>query len=263
MLMRWFRRVVWFCLLLPAYQLLAKGAFLVAPTHFVLPLGGRVPTKTMVVSNTGDRTIHLRVTPIFLKADSRSLTLGHSLPAHSEKRADLSPYIRVSPRAFSLRPGQEREVRMSIHAPHDLPKGAYRSHLLFHMIRPNQWQQTSGGRDKQAHSMALSLSLTMEMAISVYATQGQGQPHLTFVCEQEKAGNLAVHVRNDSPWRFEGPLTISNSHAAMAHTLDLVMLRDTQRKLSVAMQAKPGIYHLHWQAEAPYRGRGQATCRVK
>lgn len=258
-----FFRVVLICIFLVLWSapLNAKRSFLVAPTHFYINLDEPVRTQTLVVSNTGDDTLHLRVAPIFLTADSPSLRLGHVLKGYVEEENDISPYIRVSPRVLTLHPGQERDVRLSIHPPDHLAVGAYRAHILFHMIDLNRERSTA---DSNHSSVALNLNLSMEMAISIYATRGAGEARLAFSCYRDKQHQLGIRVTNASAWRYEGPLVIKDiQHKQLLQTIDLVMLRNTQKYLETNIPGKPSSYELSWQADAPYHGVGTAWCSIK
>lgn len=248
--------------LVSALPVLASREFSVAPTHVFVDLHKRTIQK-FIVSNTGDQRIHIGVRPLFMAANSRSLTLGNVLQGQRERDYDLSPYVVISPHALSLAPGQQRELRMSITAPPKLADGAYRAHLLFYQIRTPQLDQaqrkSSAGDSEQ---MKMQLNMRLELAISVYGTKGRGAAHLAFICKKNAQNNLQLHVINDSPWRFEGTLQVRNLSDNTSQPVDLVMLRDTERTLDtkVALHAKQ--YQLQWQADKPYIGEGTQLCKV-
>ncbi|MDF1654625.1 MAG: hypothetical protein P1U34_05880 [Coxiellaceae bacterium] len=255
------RYVLWGVLLLISSVGLAQRSFLVAPTHVNIDLAHR-KIQTFIVSNTGDDRVHIKIKPIFMPVASHSLQLGQALFPKKEKSYDLSSYIMVSPRALSLSPGEEREVRMSINPPHDLASGAYRSHLLFHMIHANQQPvNAKGSANKKA--IKFNLNMMMEMAISIYGTKGSGVTKLAFQCHRLKDGHLAIAATNESPWRFEGTLKVTPLAEHKANTpVDLVLLRDSKRQLQTKIQAHAKQYILNWQADPPYQGQGKAVCNL-
>ncbi|MDF1797421.1 MAG: hypothetical protein P1U63_12875 [Coxiellaceae bacterium] len=247
-------------ILVITHMAVAQRSFLVAPTHVNIDLSHR-KIQTFIVSNTGDDRVHIKIKPIFMPVASRSLQLGQALFPKKEKSYDLSSYIIVSPRALSLSPGEEREVRMSISPPHNLPSGAYRSHLLFHMIHANQRPASVAARgDKK--SIKFNLNMMMEMAISIYGTKGTGDAKLAFQCRRLKDGHLAIAATNESPWRFEGTLKVTPLSHTKVTPVDLVLLRDSKRSLPTKILASSKQYILNWQADPPYQGKGHAVCNL-
>ncbi|MDF1760324.1 MAG: hypothetical protein P1U40_07275 [Coxiellaceae bacterium] len=240
---------------------IAQRSFLVAPTHVNIDLTHR-KIQTFIVSNTGDDRVHIKIKPIFMPVASRSLQLGKALFPQKEKSYDLSSYIIVSPRALSLSPGEEREVRMSISPPHNLPSGAYRSHLLFHMIHANKRPIAATGSGSKK-TIKFNLNMMMEMAISIYGTKGSGDAKLAFQCRRLKDGNLNIAATNASPWRFEGTLNVSPLAQHKTDVpVDLVLLRDSKRELQTKIHASAKQYILHWKADPPYQGAGKTVCNL-
>lgn len=245
-----------------AMPVFASREFSVAPTHVFVDLHHRKIQK-FIVTNTGDTRIHIGIKPLFMKADSRSLTLGHVLAGQQESEYDLSPYVVLSPHAISLAPGQQRELRMSISAPPNLVDGAYRTHLLFYQIQmPTAVKPKTEKQSDTAHEMKMQLNMRLELAVSVYGTKGNGDAKLSFQCAKDAQGKLQLAVTNDSPWRFEGTLQVRSTGSDSESPVDLVMLRNTVRKVATKIEAQSNQYTLTWQADKPYLGQGSANCVI-
>ncbi len=259
--MKFSRMVIGGLLLCLSSMLFAQRSFLVAPTHLNVDLNRRT-IQTLIVSNTGEDRIHVKIKPLFLPVASRSLGLGQPLHPEQEKDYNLSSFIRVSPRALSLSPGEEREVRLSINPPHRLTNGAYRSHVLFHMVEARE-RPHSEKEQAAAKKANVDLNMMMEMAISVYGTKGKGGANLLFQCHRSKQGRLAISATNDSAWRFIGTLNVTSLQKHKKEKpVDLILLRDSKRQLHTNIAAKSSQYLLQWQADSPYQGKGQVICNL-
>lgn len=236
----------------------AQGQFTVAPTHVTLDIS-RPSVSTFLVSNTGESRLHVGITPIFLTVDSSSLRLGHVLPGHDQTQDSLVPYITVSPRALSLAPGEQREVRMAVRPTAALQTGAYRAHLLFHQINKPLSKHPSIS-ESASQQMSMHLDMQIEMAVSVYGTKGQGDTNLQFSCQRQPDKTVIIKVRNVSPWRFEGNLKVTDGK--QSKEIDLVLLRDTERHFSNTFHTSAKTIELYWLADKPYRGKGHTHCPI-
>lgn len=235
----------------------ATNGFLVAPTHVDIDLHHRF-TQSFMVTNTGPNRIHIRIKPIFLTANSRSLNLGEPISKALSQHANLTPYMMVSPAAISLMPGEERDVRVSINPPPTLKDGGYRAHVLFHMMNLRREESRTLRRKGHQH-MRLNLNILMEMAISVYGYKGASQAKLAATCVY-RDHKLTLHITNHSPWRFVGDLNVTaNGQSKKVHA---IILRDSVENVVVKNIDKDPIYHINYQGQPHLGGQGNFSCSL-
>lgn len=191
--------------LVSAIPCFANASFAVAPDRVFLDL--KTPTtQTFYIRNTGTKRIHLHITPIFYSLTSRALRGGQPLHPNKEKKTSLVPYTIVSPEALSLHPGEQREIRVSIHPPANLSPGTYREHILVKMLEFSK-QFGLNKKNKQGQRIGIQLNMLMEMAVAVYGNLGHNMPNLIVQCSKQN-NELMLHVSNPTPWLFSGPATI-------------------------------------------------------
>ncbi|ROS02028.1 hypothetical protein EDC56_2478 [Sinobacterium caligoides] len=186
-------------------QVQAKNSFLVAPAIINFDMDEPL-TQSFIITNDGDEPIRLNIKPVYYPIDSNSLRLGSHLDAETVTIEDITSSIRLSPKRLSLKPGQRRDIRVSIRPKKDQAEGTYRSHILVQMLETAQVIQTvaEGGS-----SVDMRLSMKMETAVAVYGNKGEGQPLLNFSCrQQEDSDQLLLEVTNSSVWRFDGDITL-------------------------------------------------------
>ena len=216
------------CLFAMTNFAMANASFDVAPVRVTLSLQ-HPKTSEFIVRNTGDKGIHLHVSPQFYPITSRFVRGGTPLTADAEH--SLVPYMLVSPEALSLRPGEQRTVRLSVHAPADLIPGTYRAHLLFKMLevaKTLKSQQNNG----QGDTVGTQIDLLMEMAVAIYANQGKSEPALNFSCAHSTSGRLLLTTINKTPWHFSGEVYIGYQGNRRTKQ-PLTVFRDTKLTTSV------------------------------
>lgn len=249
-------------LVVTSTSLLARNSFLVAPGRVDFDLS-RPNTQSFIITNNGDDEIRLSIAPIYFEIDSKSLAAG--VPLHPETKDDLRPFIRVSPRTLALRPGQRRDIRVSVRPPAELPLGDYRAHLLVSMkeIAMTVNQQVS----TNANSIGMQLDIKMETGVALYGHKGERSPELSFECQRDVDNNLLLIASNPSLWRFEGWVRLFTAGAAadapalVEHHLN--SLRESRRPIRTDWHPKgTGPYEIRWSDAKTGRLVGRAHCAL-
>lgn len=190
-------------LLMPAL-LFAKNTFLVAPTSAEIDLT-RPNTISFVVTNNGDGQVRVAISPIYFPVDSKFMPTAKPLDPKTTTKDDLSSYMIISPKAVSLKPGDQRTVRVSIRPPATgFVDGEYRAHVLFAMLDIAESVKTKGGKD----GLSMKINFKSETAVVVYGSVGKGLADINTTCELLKNGKTKVNITNAGKWRFDGWLRI-------------------------------------------------------
>lgn len=238
---------------------LANNGFLVAPTHVDLNCN-RVQTASFVATNTGDKTIHLRITPECYTTGSEALNIGKDLHPKTAQRVCINQNMLISPRAISLSPGQKRTVRVSVRPPQDLRDGDYRAHLLFSMLEnAGNYQQQGQGAD--GHQLNMNMKIMFEMAVAVMCKRGTGSAKLT-THYQPKTKTLIL--TNKTPWRYRGDLKLYADHDRKPiKTVPLIVLRESQQEIDLKDLPRPQREWLaKWEPKEGYKDSGEQHCPV-
>ena len=184
--------------------LFAKNMFLVAPTSAEVSLE-KPSTASFVVTNNGDDRIRVAISPIYFPVDSKYMPSAKPVDPTTTKTDDITPYMVTSPKVVSIKPGDQRTVRVSIRPPAGLKAGEYRAHVLFAMLDIAETIKTKP--DKEGLSMKINFK--SETAVVVYGSVGTGTAQLNAKCEVLKTGKKTkVTVTNSGDWRFDGWLRI-------------------------------------------------------
>lgn len=219
--------------MLATRMVVAAASFAVAPGHIYLNLDNP-RTQAFLIRNTGSELIHLHIKPVFYRIESKALNNGKPLDPKKEATDSLKPYMLISPQAMSLRPGEQREVRISVRAPADLKSGTYRAHVLVNML-----EVAGVAKARGTTGLNTSLSMLMEMAVAVYANKGKGTPQFTVTCHRNKKGQLLVHTANTSPWHFDGDVSATQNDK-QSKPLPTVIYRDSQLNLTLPWKPEKG-----------------------
>ena len=192
------------CLLLIPSLLFAKNTFLVAPTSAEIDLS-RPNTMSFVVTNNGDAQVRIAISPIYFPVDSKFMPTATPLHPDTTTKDDLSSYIIISPKAVSLKSGEQRTVRVSVRPPASgFEEGEYRAHVLFAMLDIAESVNTKGGKE----GLSMKINFKSETAVVIYGSVGQGLASLDTTCELLKNGKTKVDIINSGKWRFDGWLSI-------------------------------------------------------
>lgn len=238
---------------------LAKNSFLVAPGIVEFDLKKPI-TQSFIITNDGDDTIRLKITPTYFEIDDHTFSLGKHLNEETKKIEDLTGFMRVSPKRLSLKPGQRRDIRVSIRPGKNLSDGDYRSHLLVQMLEVAR-VISSGVAD--GSSMGMNISVKMETAIAIYGSKGQGKPSLEFFCRQKPDDNkFELQIVNPSDWRFDGQVTLTeNNQAVFDHRL--VSLRGSKKNREFEHVYNPAAnYQVSYNGFKTPDEKATATCQA-
>lgn len=244
-------------------QAISKNSFLVAPGRVMFDLS-RPKTQSFIITNNGDEAIRLNIKVVYFPVDSSSLGIGQPLNEETATTEDLKPYLRVSPPRLSLKPGQRRDIRISIRPPGGLTDGTYRAHLLVSMMEVAQTITDVAASDESGE-VGMHLSLKMETAVAIYGQKGKGNPDLQIKCVTDaETGNLSYEVLNPSPWRFDGWIRAHDSadDTKVRHEDRLTIMRESKR--SIISKSKPGTdaLFLRWSDLKSEELIGSAHCPI-
>lgn len=215
----------------------AKNSFLVAPGRVDFDLE-RPVTQSFIITNNGSKRIRLNISPIYFDIDSKSLAAGQHIKSDVAKIEDLAPYIRISPRTLSLSPGQRRDIRVSLRPPDNLAQGDYRAHLLVKMIEVASVLGNTGTQTGET-GVGMRLNLKMETAVAIYGHKGKRKPELIVHCRKHPSkGTLVVDLVNESIWRLDGRLNLSNGQITFNRYF--VSLRESKQSINtdITLSAK-------------------------
>ena len=240
----------------------AKNSFLVAPGRVDFDLS-RPVTQSFIITNNGDGRIRLSIEPVYFAIDSRSLAAGEPLDKVHPEKDDLRPYIRVSPRALSLKPGQRRDIRISIRPPADLAQGDYRAHLLVRMLETAVTQEMQTGPEG---SIGMKIDIKMETAVAVYGHVGERQAQFDVACSRNDDGEMLFDITNPSRWRFEGWFNVfngSNDQGLPLTRFYVNSLRESRRTVNSKWKPdRTGAFQVRWTDKSGEKS-GQFICGLE
>lgn len=233
---------------------MAAARFAVSPGVLKFDLTN-VKTQTFIVMNTGKERVRLIVKPIYFELNSRFLAAGDPLPGNEDKQDDLTPYLVVSPRVVSLKPGQKRTIRVSVNPISNPLPGDYRAHLLVKTLKQDQKKDSDANQ-----GISIQLGVDMETALAVYARNGEGEIPLEATCAKTAEGKLELAISNKSPWRFSGWMELGDpSGKTPPLMVRLVSLRQSLRKFYLNPPFPPSLT-VKWGRSQKDLTLGQANC---
>ena len=182
----------------------AGNSFLVAPGRIDLDIS-RPVTQSFIITNNGDGPIRIVIKPVYYEIDARALAAGHPINPDVDVQDDLTGFMRLSPRALNLKPGQRRDVRVSIRPPANMPDGDYRAHLLVKMLTPIGNIESKLDAEGAPDGIQMQIKINLETAAAIYGHRGKRDPNqVSFSCTRAEDGQLLLDARNPSKWRVEG-----------------------------------------------------------
>ena len=256
--------VVNLLLLLPS-GLIAKNGFLVAPTSAEVSLKKPV-TLSFIVTNTGDNKIRLNISPIYFEIGSKFMPPLAALDPKTSKDDSLVPFIKVSPKVVSLKPTEQRTVRVSIRPSKELKakEGEYRAHVLFAML---DIAETLGKKKKPGEKgVGMQLNFKNETGVVIYGSVGKGTPKLIPACSISKNGKLKVKIKNKGLWRFDGWLRIADPEDESKKLVEdrIFMTKQSVKEELLNWKPKEGIKSLEikWVPLDTKRKSFKTTCKI-
>ncbi|HEY3296748.1 MAG TPA: hypothetical protein VGL38_15055 [bacterium] len=109
---------------------------------------------SFTISSTDARSVRLRVFPVHFK-----LTVAGDLSLVPMDSTSLAPWMKITPREFTLEPNSERQVRYAIMAPDTVPDGTYWGGLEFLPLPSHQ-----DSLDAQSRIKAIAIVVVPIMA---------------------------------------------------------------------------------------------------
>ncbi|MFH1223992.1 MAG: hypothetical protein V1647_06600 [Pseudomonadota bacterium] len=216
----------------------AKNSFLVAPTSVEINLS-RPNTASFVVTNNGDAPVRVSISPIYFPVDSRFMPPAKPLDAKTAKQDDLSKYMIVSPGMVSVKPGDQRIIRVSVRPPAGLKKGEYRSHLLFSMLDIADRMKM---KKKDDSGVSMQINFKSETAVVVYGSVGTGDFKLATECSllKDKKNKTKVKITNSGLWRFDGWLRVYDGDNKSKPLVDdkIFMVRQSVKEETLSWSPK-------------------------
>jgi len=242
----------------------AEASFVVAPTRLVFNLR-QGQTQPLILKNTGDQLIHLTVRPVFYPASSKVLDIGKPLNPQKEAGYNLMPYVLYSPHVVSLRPGEQRDIRVMVETPKAVKTGEYRAHLLIHMAEPATFKsRISGPTDTK--KIGIELKMLMQVAVPIYGEFGSGKAKLNVHCQKNSKGFLQFYIVNKTPWHFDGDVWVMKKNTAKAIVkIPLVLMRESKKTVTLPIKPeKKQTYHVTWKpTQAGFGISGDMRCSIK
>jgi hypothetical protein len=202
------KKIAVYSLFLLPSTLFAANTFLVAPTNAEISLD-KPNTISFVATNNGDSQIRLSISPKYFPVDSKYMPPAKPLNVATAGTDDLSSFMIISPKVVSLKPGEQRTVRVSIRPQPGLKEGEYRGHVLFSTLDIAESVTVEGEKGKGGEKgLSMQINFKTETAVVVYGSVGNGLADLNTSCSLVGTGKTKVVVTNSGKWRFDGWLRI-------------------------------------------------------
>ncbi len=248
-------------ILLPSL-LSAANTFLVAPTSAEISLE-RPNTLSFVVTNNGTGQVRVAISPIYFPVDSKFMPTAKPLNASTTKEDDLSSLMVVSPKVVSIKPGEQRTVRVSVRPKPGLKEGEYRAHVLFSMLDVADSVKVKG-KGKGEEGLSMKINFKSETAVVIYGTVGKGSANLATSCNVLKNGKTKVKITNSGKWRFDGWLRIYDGDKKLADE-KVFMTRESIRDtvLNWAPKDEKGPVNIKWVPLDEKKKGFTTTCSIK
>ncbi len=145
------------------------ASFKVSPTRFEFSLDKRF-TNFFTVSNNSGESLRIRAFTSFLDVDE-----GNKLVPVKDHPLDLSKYVVINPRRFTLGNGQSRNVRFSVRPPRDIPPGEYRVVVFFDELPRFSGKQPKKSAGPPRGLGSVRIRLLTRLGITLYGMKGDRQ----------------------------------------------------------------------------------------
>jgi hypothetical protein len=122
-----------FGLLLPHAAHASRAQVMILPPRVVMENNDRY--STIVIRNIGDATGDFTVG----LQDMKMLETGMVVPLDPGETPQYSaiPYLHITPKSMTLKPGETQTVRLMLRVPESLGPGEYRSHVKVDLVNDN------------------------------------------------------------------------------------------------------------------------------
>jgi hypothetical protein len=173
------KKIIWIAsllVLLAPFASWAKNAeIMMLPTRVVMEKADR--TSTVVIKNTGDATGDFHIDLVDMKMDENGMVVPYAQGETPQFSA--IPYINISPKSTTLKPGESQNVRLMLRKPEGLEPGEYRSHLQVRLVNDN----TDASKEAQKDAI---ISVKANLVIVIPVIMRNGDTNMSVGIEQAK-----------------------------------------------------------------------------
>lgn len=243
----------------------AASALMVSPTRVVFE--GRTRSARVTLANTGDTTGRYRVSFI-----QRQMTDGGKLVEIKEGTPGMyvDQMVRFSPREVTLPPGQSQVVRLLLRKKSGLEEGEYRSHMLFQSLPDPNATSIQALTDKSGDKLQIQLIPVVGVSIPVIVRQGSLQASGSLsnfqfhpAKDSKRPTQLSLTLKREGDRSLYGdfrvmftpdggkPVMVTQANGLALYT------PNTQRKVSLNLQAPPGVQLKRGELHVTYLKHGQ------
>lgn len=174
-------RLIWlfiaFAVLLPQAASAKNAEIMMLPTRIVMEKADR--NSTVVIKNVGDATGNFTAELV----DMKMLETGMVVPYEEGETPAFSaiPYVHISPRSMTLKPGESQNVRLLLRRPETMEPGEYRSHLKVRLVDDTSDVTNTSGKDA-----VISIKTNLVIVIPIIVRHGETQ--MTLGIDDPKIG---------------------------------------------------------------------------
>ncbi len=219
----------------------ASADLLISPMRIVFNERDRV--QEVILVNTADdvRTYSMSWSELLQKENQSYRRLNEAEKAQFAKASD---YIRFSPRRFTLQPGENQRVKLSLRRRSGMSAPEYRSHLKFTII-PNE-VMLQQQKEEEVDGVAIKLNLFLNYSIPVMIKNGDSanarvtEASLVRLNNDPNPAEVVAYVEKSAPVSVIGDVTIWHKaygeveYSAVGYNNNVSMYHETNRvRLSV------------------------------
>lgn len=147
---------------------LAAGGLVVTPTR--IEFNARTRSEKVTLLNTGTDAATYRISFVRRHMDENG---NLTEIKEGEKGMFSDELIRYSPRQVTLPPGQSQVIRLMLRKPRDLPKGEYRSHMLFQVLPSSEDNDLDKIEEENPDAIIIVLKPMIGISIPVIVRHGE------------------------------------------------------------------------------------------
>jgi hypothetical protein len=165
-------------LFLPQAAFANNAKIMMLPTRVVMEKADR--TSTVVIKNTGDATGDFHISLIDMKMEENGMVVPYA--AGETPQYSAIPFINISPKSTTLKPGESQNVRLMLRKPENLEAGEYRAHLQVGLVNDN------ADEPKASPNKDAVISVKTNLVIVIPVIMRTGETNLTVGIEQARLG---------------------------------------------------------------------------
>ncbi|MEI6093027.1 MAG: hypothetical protein WCQ47_05010 [bacterium] len=242
-------------------MLFAEGNYVISPPITDVSID-RPQNISFLVVNKGEEQLKMSISLMYFPVDSKFMPKAKAIDPETTKNDDLSQYIDFNPKVLSIKPGQQKTVRVSVHPSQGLADGEYRAHLNFKVLDMEKTNNTKNVTNTTKSNALMNITFKKEIAAVIYGSKGTGYAKLSTKCSTLKDGKVKVTVTNSGKWRFKGRYMIVNNEDL---TDILVITRESIRDIvlnGIIKKTKEPI-KIEWIPDDDKKETITTTCLIK